>query len=157
MSTKVEILEFSKDLSPFFKEINLPWVERLFSVEPVDRAQFDRPEEVIIGNGGAIIFAKLGEDIAGTVALQKVQDGVFEMIKMGVKPEFQGLGLGRILGETIIERAKEMGGHKLVLYSNTKLKTALNLYEKLGFQSVVPEKGKYCRCDVKMEMELKEH
>ncbi len=154
MNNSAEILPFSNDLKDHFKEINLPWVEGLFSVEAIDQAQFDDPESVIIDKGGAIIFAKVQDKIVGTVALAKADDATFEMIKMGVKPEAQGLGIGRVLGEAIIQKAKDMGGKKLVLYSNSKLGPALNLYEKLGFHRVIPEEGKYCRCDVKMEMEL---
>jgi len=88
------------------------------------------------------------------VALSKVDQETFEMIKMGVKPEAQGLGTGKTLGLAIIQEAKEMGVKKLILYSNSKLGTALRLYEKLGFRNVIPEKDKYCRCDVKMEMAL---
>jgi GNAT superfamily N-acetyltransferase len=76
------------------------------------------------------------------------------MIKMGVDPKAQGKGIGMLLCKSIIAKAREMGGKKLVLYSNTKLKAALHIYEKLGFRSVIPEEGKYCRCDVKMEMDL---
>lgn len=154
MNPEIQIVPFSPDLADEFKAINLPWVEGLFSVEPFDQAQFDAPEETIIKPGGVIIFAKLNDEILGTVALYKSTDSTFEMIKMGVKPEAQGKGIGMALAKEIIRIAKEMGGQKLVLYSNTKLEAALQLYHKLGFKSVVPEEGKYCRCDVKMELFL---
>lgn len=151
---QIQILPYSPELNSYFKSINTAWVEELFSLEPFDIAQFERPEEVIVNPGGTIIFAKLGEEIVGTVALYKTGEGTFEMIKMGVSPYAQGKGIGMILGKAILEKAKEMGASKVILYSNTKLKPALRIYEKLGFSSVVPEAGKYCRCDVKMEIDL---
>lgn len=151
---QIQILPYSPDLNPYFKSINTAWVEALFSLEPFDIAQFENPEEVIVKPGGTIIFAKLREKIVGTVALYKTGEAVFEMIKMGVSPEAQGKGIGMILGNAILGKAKEMGARKVVLYSNSKLKPALHIYQKLGFTSVVPEAGKYCRCDVKMEIEL---
>lgn len=151
---QIQILPYSPELTPYFKSINTAWVEELFSLEPFDIAQFESPEEVIVNPGGTIIFAKLGEEIVGTVALYKTAEDTFEMIKMGVSPSAQGRGVGMILGKAILEKAKEMGASKVVLYSNTKLKPALRIYEKLGFRSVVPEAGKYCRCDVKMEINL---
>lgn len=151
---QIQILPYSPELTPYFKSINTAWVEELFSLEPFDIAQFENPEEVIVNPGGTIIFAKLGEEIVGTVALYKTAEDTFEMIKMGVSPSAQGRGVGVILGKAILEKAKEMGASKVVLYSNTKLKPALRIYEKLGFRSVVPEAGKYCRCDVKMEIDL---
>jgi GNAT superfamily N-acetyltransferase len=151
---QVQILPYSPAYNSAFKAINQAWVESLFSLEPFDIEQFERPEETIIKTGGTIIFAKLGDEILGTVALYKSGDDTFEMIKMGVDPKAQGKGIGMLLGRSIIAKAREMGGKKLVLYSNTKLKAALHIYEKLGFRSVVPEEGKYCRCDIKMEMDL---
>lgn len=151
---QIQILPYSPEFTPYFKSINTAWVEELFSLEPFDIAQFESPEEVIVNPGGTIIFAKLGEEIVGTVALYKTAEDTFEMIKMGVSPSAQGRGVGMILGKAILEKAKEMGASKVVLYSNTKLKPALRIYEKLGFSSVVPEAGKYCRCDVKMEINL---
>jgi N-acetylglutamate synthase-like GNAT family acetyltransferase len=151
---QVEILPYSPAYNSAFKTINQAWVESLFSLEPFDIAQFERPEETIVKTGGTIIFAKLGEEVVGTVALYKSGEHTFEMIKMGVDPKAQGRGVGLLLGQSIIAKAREMGGKKLILYSNSKLKAALHIYEKLGFKSVIPESGKYCRCDVKMEMDL---
>lgn len=151
---QIQILPYSPEFNPYFKSINSAWVEALFSLEPFDIAQFEDPEGVIVKPGGTIIFARLGEEIVGTVALYKTSEDTFEMIKMGVSPVAQGKGVGMILGKAILEKAKEMGARKVVLYSNTKLKPALHIYQKLGFTSVIPESGKYCRCDVKMEIEL---
>jgi len=151
---QVQILPYSPAYNSAFKAINQAWVESLFSLEPFDIKQFEQPEETIVKTGGTIIFAKFREEIVGTVALYKSGDDTFEMIKMGVDPKAQGKGIGMLLGQRIIAVAREMGGKKLVLYSNSKLKAALHIYEKLGFSAVVPEEGMYCRCDVKMEMDL---
>jgi len=151
---KVTILPFRPDLARHFKSISKIWLEELFSLEPFDLRQLESPEETIIQSGGAIIFAQLDGEIVGTVALYKSGETTFEMIKMGVLPAAQGKGIGMLLAENIIEKAKEMGGKKLILYSNTKLKAALKIYEKLGFTPVIPEGGKYSRCDVKMEMNI---
>ncbi|WP_192348496.1 GNAT family N-acetyltransferase [Algoriphagus sp. Y33] len=151
---KIEILPYSAELSPFFKSINQAWVEDLFSIEPFDQAQFDSPENTIVKPGGTIIYAKLGEEIVGTVGLHKVSDSEFELIKMGVSSSAQGKGVGMALGLSILEKAREMGGKKVVLYSHSKLAPALRIYNKLGFKETELEEGKYCRCDIKMELDL---
>ncbi len=150
----IEIIPYAPEYNPYFKSINQAWLQELFSMEPIDISQLETPEETIILPGGTIIFAKLEGEIVGTVALAKVEEGTFEMIKMGVIPKAQGMGVGLGLGKSIIEKAKEMGGRKLVLYSNSKLQAAIRIYQKLGFTPVIPEEGKYCRCDVKMELNL---
>ncbi|MEB2784273.1 GNAT family N-acetyltransferase [Algoriphagus persicinus] len=151
---QIEILPYSAELSPFFKSINQAWVEGLFSIEPFDQAQFDSPEDTIVKPGGTLIYAKLGEEIVGTVGLHKVSEDEFELIKMGVIASAQGKGVGLLLGTAILEKAREMGAKKVVLYSHSKLVPALRIYRKLGFKEAELEEGKYCRCDIKMELEL---
>ncbi|MFZ9188915.1 MAG: GNAT family N-acetyltransferase [Algoriphagus sp.] len=89
-----EIIPFSPALQPYFESINKAWVSQYFSLEPFDLAQLENPEETIIAKGGEIIFARLGDAIAGTVALIPSEEGGWEMIKMGVDPAFQGNGAG---------------------------------------------------------------
>lgn len=151
---RIEILPYSPELNPFFKSINQAWVEALFSIEPFDQAQFDSPDDTIIKPGGTIIYARKGEEIVGTVGLHKVSDEVYELIKMGVVESAQGKGVGMVLAKAILEKAKEMGAKKVVLYTHSKLSPALRIYEKLGFKPAELEEGKYCRCDIKMELGL---
>lgn len=151
---KIQIIPYSSELQPAFEQINKEWVIQYFSLEPFDIMQLENPEAHILSKGGAILFAKEGEEIIGTVGLVKMEEGIFEMIKMGVRPKAQGKKVGQMLVKAILEKAKEMGAKKVVLYSNSKLEAALNIYRKFGFRELVPECGKYLRCDIKMEIEL---
>jgi len=150
-----EIIPFSPALQPYFESINKAWVSQYFSLEPFDLAQLENPEQTILAKGGAIIFAKIGERIAGTVALIPSEEGVWEMIKMGVSPEFQGKGAGELLGKQILELARQKGAIKVRLYTHTKLEAAIKLYHRLGFVSCELECGTYGRCNLKMEISLK--
>ncbi|PZX51302.1 GNAT family N-acetyltransferase [Algoriphagus chordae] len=151
---QIEILPYSPELNPFFKSINQAWVESLFSIEPFDQAQLDNPEEIIVKPGGTILYARIGKEIIGTVGLHKVSDEVYELIKMGVAASAKGKGVGMILAKSALQKAKDMGGKKVILYTHSKLASALRIYEKLGFKEVELEEGKYCRCDLKMELDL---
>ena len=146
-----EIIPFSPDLQPYFESINKAWVTQYFSLEPFDLAQLENPEQTILAKGGEIIFAKIGVHIAGTVALIPSEEGVWEMIKMGVSPEFQGKGAGELLGKQILEVARQKGATKVRLYTHTKLEAAIKLYHRLGFVSCELECGAYGRCNQKME------
>lgn len=150
----VQIIDFNPTLQPHFERINKQWVEKYFTLESFDLAQLENPDENILAKGGVILFAKEGEKIIGTVGLLKVEDGVFEMVKMGVIPEAQGRKVGKLLAMAVLEKAKAFGANKVILYTNSKLEAALNLYRKIGFQESAPECGKYSRCDIKMEIEL---
>ena len=146
-----EIVPFSPDLQPYFESINKAWVRQYFSLESFDLAQLENPEQTILAKGGEIIFAKIGACIAGTVALIPSEEGVWEMIKMGVSPEFQGKGAGELLGKQILEVARQKGATKVRLYTHTKLEAAIKLYHRLGFVSCELECGAYGRCNQKME------
>lgn len=146
-----EVIPFSPALQPYFESINKAWVTQYFSLEPFDLAQLENPEQTILAKGGEIIFAKIGERIAGTVALIPSEEGVWEMIKMGVSPEFQGKGAGELLGKQILEIARQKGATKVRLYTHTKLEAAIKLYHRLGFVPCELECGAYGRCNQKME------
>jgi predicted N-acetyltransferase YhbS len=51
----------------------------------------------------------------------KKSDTVFELGKMAVTENVQGLGIGKLLVEHCLTVEKEKNMEKLVLYSNTKL------------------------------------
>lgn len=146
----IEIIPYSPELQPYFESINKVWVTQYFSLEPFDIDQLEHPEETILAKGGAILFAKLGNKIIGTVGLIPKDELTCEMIKMGVDPAAQGKGVGLALGIALMDEARKMGFSKMSLYSNSRLLAALNLYKKLGFNEVKIECGAYGRCDIKM-------
>ncbi|WP_186756382.1 GNAT family N-acetyltransferase [Echinicola salinicaeni] len=150
----IRIIDYSADLQPYFESINKAWIIANFTLEPIDVAVLEKPQENIIDQGGTVIFAELDGEIVGTVALKYYEEGVYEMTKMGVVPAAQGKKVGWSLAKAILEKAKTMYAEKVVLYSSRKLVPAINMYRKLGFKEVVPEAGKYSRCDIKMEVEL---
>ncbi len=67
---------------------------------------------------------------------------------MAVSPKAQGKGVGLLLGKSIVERAKLMGVKRLYLESNSVLKPAVSLYEKIGFKHIKGASSPYARCDV---------
>lgn len=152
----IEIIEYTPELAPHFKRINYAWIERNFTVEEPDRILLEYPQEKILDKGGYICFARIGDQIAGTCALKKYNDDLYELIKMGVDAKYRGLQLGKKLGLHIIEKAKEMGCKTLFLESNKSLSPALHLYKRLGFKQVPlsSSMSEYERADIKMEMEL---
>src|SRR4051812_29208848 len=149
------IIEYSGRYNEDFAALNKAWLQKYFTVEPVDEKIFANPEEYIIGNGGYIFFAKSDDAIAGTFALIKIEDGVFELSKMAVDEKFQGQKIGSKMIEFSLEKAKELGARKVILYSNKALKPAIHLYNKFGFKEVPLGTVEYTRADIKMEIEIK--
>lgn len=148
----IKILEYEPKLQPAFEKLNREWIEKYFVMEPVDIEVVTNPEEHIINDGGSILFASYDDQIGGTVALKKVSSDIYELCKMAVDENFRGHRIGLILGEAALKKAKDLGGKKVILYSQTTFNNgiAINLYNRLGFKQVELEKGGYERCNIKM-------
>lgn len=152
LTNEVKLVDYRPEYKSHFERLNKWWIERYFTVEPVDDDVLGNPEQHILAQGGEIIFAVADETIAGTVALKKIDAETVEMTKMGVDEAFHGKKIGWKLAERILEIARKKGFKKVVLYSNTKLVAALNMYQKLGFREIPVEEGRYERSTIKMEI-----
>ncbi|UYQ94388.1 DinB family protein [Chitinophaga horti] len=150
----IRVLSWHPQYKSYFESINRQWIEENFKMEAGDIAVLQHPEEHILAKGGDIIFVAVGDKIAGTVALRKQNDTTVEMTKLGVDPNFRGLGLGRLLMLEIVERARRQGYTKMVLYSNTKQAVAIQMYRNYGFIEVPVDPGVYERCNIQMEIPL---
>ena len=150
----VEIILFEKQYTKNFYDLNVKWLKTFFYVEPYDEEVLSNPEKYIINKGGHIFFAKLKNEIVGTVALMPIgDDGLFELTKMAVSPKHQGQKIGQHLMQYCIDYAKSLGLPKILLYSNTKLKNAIYIYRKYGFIEIpVESNSPYKRSDIKMEL-----
>ncbi len=78
----------------------------------------------------------------------------YELAKMAVSPKAHGKGIGYLLGKAIIEEAISLGASTLYLESNTILRPAISLYEKLGFRKIAGHHTPYKRCNIQMELIL---
>jgi N-acetylglutamate synthase-like GNAT family acetyltransferase len=149
----ITIEEYKPEHQPWFEKFNRDWIERHFWMEPIDFDVLQNPKKHLIDSGGVILMAFYGGQIAGTVALKFVSAGVYEFAKMAVDEKYRGLKIGSALAVAAMEKAKTLGATRLILFSNTKLATAISLYKKLGFKEI-PVDGVYKRSNIKMEYSL---
>lgn len=137
-----------------FYDLNVEWLKTWFVVEPIDEKVLSDPEGQILAKGGEIFFAVQDGRAIGTVAMKPAGDGVFELTKLGVDPTARGGGMGRALCEEVIRRFEARGGSLLFLETNTVLKPAIRLYEKLNFvMKEPPAPSPYERANYYMEWE----
>lgn len=155
-SKDVEIVEYQPEYKAAFKELNEEWISTYFEIEDTDRKALENPEEYILDKGGKIFVAIYKNQPVGVCALIKMDDPEYdyEMAKMAVSPKAQGKNIGFLLGQKIIRAAKELGGSKLYLESNTLLKPAINLYYKMGFKKLSGRPTPYKRANIQMELSL---
>jgi DNA-binding MarR family transcriptional regulator/GNAT superfamily N-acetyltransferase len=150
----VEIIDYLPEFYDDFKRLNYEWIKQYFDVEEVDRQSLDNPDEKILQPGGHIYMALNNNEIVGTCTLIKMDDDTYELAKMTVAKKDRGRGIGWLLGQAAINKARELGAKTLFLESNTVLKPAINLYQKLGFRKIVGHPSTYKRCNIQMELKL---
>ena len=150
----LEIIAYQPEYASHFYNLNVAWLEKYFYVEPYDKKVLSNPEKYVIDPGGFIFFAKYNEDIVGVVAIIN-QKTFFELSKMAVSPEYQGLKIGQKLMNFCIEFARNQQWKSITLYSHKKLVPAITLYKKIGFKEVsLEENSHYERSDIKMLLNL---
>lgn len=140
-----------------FRDLNVAWIEQLFTLEAEDRRQLDDPVGQLVEPGGAVLVARLGSEVVGCVGLLAARPGVVELVKMAVSPTHQGHGTGRVLIAAAVDRARALGATRIELESNRRLAAAVHLYETSGFRHLGPdehEPGPYTRADVAMALDL---
>jgi DNA-binding MarR family transcriptional regulator/GNAT superfamily N-acetyltransferase len=150
----VEIIDYLPEFHDDFKRLNYEWIEKYFQLEEADRHSLNHPDEKILKPGGQIFMARQSSEIVGTCALIKINDNTYELAKIAVAEKAKGRGIGWLLGQAAINKARELRAETVFLESNTILEPAINLYQKLGFRKVVGQPSSYQRCNIQMELKL---
>ncbi len=153
---QVEIVSFKPKYSKNFYDLNIEWLRSFFYVEPYDEEVLGNPLKYIINKGGYIFFAKLNNEVVGTIALMSMNiERTFELTKMAISPNQRGKKIGQQLMQHCLDFAKEEKFKALIIYSSRKLENAIYIYKKYGFKEIPVETDcHYDRCDIKMELNL---
>lgn len=150
----IEIIDYSPEFQDDFKRLNYEWINKYFQVEEADDRSLNHPDEKILQPGGHIYLARLTDEIVGTCALIKINNDTYELAKMAVAEKERDKGIGWLLGQAAISKARDLGAKKVYLESNTILEPAMRLYQKLGFKKIVGQDSAYERCNIQMELKL---
>ncbi len=140
---------------PEFIRLNELWISHFFELEQSDKALAKHPEK-IINDGGYVISLTKSDQVIAVCALFNKSDGIYELARMTVHPNFRGQGLAHQLMEACFDQLRKIKAQKVYLISNTQLKAAIQLYKQHGF--ITTHRGPhpdYQRADIVMERDSK--
>ncbi len=104
--------------------------------------------------GGRLLLVRDGNEVAGCGALRQLSPGVGEMMRMWIRPQLRGRGLGRELARALLAGAREAGYKAVRLNTLAIMPEARALYRSLGFAQVAPEGGRQLPGTLFMELKL---
>ena len=90
---------------------------------------------------GILLLAYVDEQPAGIACMKTLDNGIFEIKRMYVKPQYRGKGIGRALLQEQINRAKQQNASILRLDSSRFMTAAHNMYRSVGFREIEPYQG----------------
>ncbi len=101
--------------------------------EEMDRfpAQYSPPT-------GALFLALSETRSIGCVGVRFLEEGVCEMKRLYVRPNFRGSNVGRGLSEAAIQAGKTLGYERMRLDTLSSMAPANRLYKRLGFVEIEP-------------------
>ncbi len=91
--------------------------------------------------------------IIGAYGLYPVENRTCELRKMYLRSSYRSKGLGKLLLEDALSKARQMGFKKMTLETASVLKEAISLYKNYGFVEYEPEHLS-SRCDQAFILEL---
>ena len=104
--------------------------------EALAESSLDHLEEMLPPKGRLVLAH--GEDgrLLGCGTLRWIRPDAVEMKRMFVRPEAQGLGLGKRLFEMRIEEARKMGCRAIYADTAKGNRPMLSIYERFGFSYI---------------------
>jgi GNAT superfamily N-acetyltransferase len=109
--------------------------------DPAELARYRAALTEIASGTGAVLVAQLDEEVVGVCQLivfrhlQSRGGLCAEIESVHVHPDRRGGGIGRVLMEAAIARARELGCYRVQLTSNQERPDAHRFYAALGFSA----------------------
>lgn len=145
----INVIPFQEKYRQDFIDFNKDWIIRNFGfLEQEDLDTFNQIDSAL-ASGAAIFIAAddTGKALACCMA-RPMGEGRWELCKFAANPAQPHKGAGCAVFEASIRYAIEHKARELFLLSNSKLKTALHIYQKYGFEEVKLNNYEYERGNI---------
>lgn len=115
--------------------------------------------ELFTTPGSCYFIATINEHVVGGCGIfptALLPEGTCELVKLYLRADARGTGLGKQLMEKAMWWAKENGYTQVYLESMPELAKAVSIYEKVGFTRIDKPLGNsgHCGCDIWMTKQL---
>jgi GNAT superfamily N-acetyltransferase len=126
-----------------------------FTPDPsgIDADLTDLEASYLVRGGAFELVLDGAGELLGCVGVYPMDEATAELRKMYLRPAARGRGLGRLLLDHSLARARELGFQVMVLQTSSVLKEAIALYRRYGFQPYQTD-HRVSRCDVALRLEL---
>ncbi len=115
-------------------------------IKDIEHSYFER-------GGTFYVLEEKDGSIIGAYGLYRVDKQTCELRKMYLHSSYRGKGLGKLLLEDALSKARQIGFKKMTLETASVLKEAISLYKSYGFVEYQPEHLS-SRCDQALVLEL---
>jgi len=115
-------------------------------IKDIEQSYFER-------GGTFYVLEEEDGSIIGAYGLYPVDRQTCELRKMYLYSSYRGKGLGKLLLEDALSKARQMGFKRMTLETASVLKEAISLYKSYGFVEYKPEHLS-SRCDQAFILEL---
>ena len=93
-------------------------------------------------SGGALLVGYENDTPVGCIAIRKVDENTCEAKRLFIKPEYRGKGYARILLESMLSKARELGFVTVSLTTKPSvMPVAYGLYGRMGFRELSEDAG----------------
>lgn len=132
----MKIILFAEKYRQDFIDINTDWIVSNFgALEEHDIESF-KSIDAQMQAGAMIFFAVENDTVLATCMAAPMEGTTWEICKLGANKDVPHKGAGSAVFAASMKWALEHGANRLFIVTNTKLKIALHIYERYGFNEI---------------------
>lgn len=125
-----------KELTSLIREY-VAWLNVDLSYQDFE-GEMDKIEFLFTIPNGLYTFAMRDFKVAGGVGFKRIDAETAEVKRLYVRPEYRGIGLGKVLIDNLLKKLINLGYKKAVLDAVPPTVHAKLLYENMGFYEIEP-------------------